>query len=319
MQDGPERPGGGPPAGDAAHGGRGPRPGAARRGVDFWPCAWTLVFSPFVLVGLSLAVTDLVQVAASGQPLSSSEGLVGLLMAATLLAMLGWGVARTPQPLLIFAGWASIAAVLQLAPIAVPLVAVRLTWRESAEAMRWCLFPLSVWAIAAGAASAAVLAHRARRCLAPGARVPSPPERVVTENTVISTLLALLADGALLWSAPRDTTAVAARGLAGLSASSAATPAGLIAAGALGAVAVLAYRSSIGAQIAAWGAMIVPSLVIVPFVSTFNGWVAAPGAPLATAVGVSAPVATGLGLMLSGTSMAVHFARGTTLRGATEA
>lgn len=286
------------------------RPPRARR-VDPWPLAWALVFSPFVLVGLSLAVTDLVQVAATGQPLSSSEGLVGLLAAGTLLALLGVGVARTPAPLVAFAGWASVVGVLQTVPADVPLVVVRTTWRGSAAAMGWCLFPACVWTIAVGGAAAAVLAHRARRGRARG--TPAP-DRVANANILISVLLAATADAALLWTAPRDTTAVAARGLAGLAADSAARPVGLVAAAALGAIAVLSYRSSMGAQIAAWAVMVVPSLVVVPLVSSFSGWVATPGASLATAVGLASPVITGLGLMLAGTSLAVHWARGTTLR-----
>jgi len=270
-------------------------------------------FAPIALAVLGLAVTDLQATAAVGQPLSSSEGMVGILVAALLLVLIGVNSEDSPAGMVVTTAAALVVGCLQMFGVT-PLPGRALSGVSGADlvsALSWGLYPLSVLAICAGSTLAMLMWRReARR--GPG----SPRRRPLShggERTAVATTSMLLAAGAatcLVVAAPTDTIEVAAHGLPGILAlhSPRVLPA-LAAAALLGCVALGSRWSVMGTQVPAWLLMVLPGFFGVPVWMTLTGRVITPGPSPATAIGLAAPVVTALGLLLVTTSLGVHWAR----------
>lgn len=270
-------------------------------------------FAPIALSILGLSVTDLQATAAVGQPLSSSEGIVGIMVSTLLLVLVGLNSEDSPSGMVVTSAAAVVVGLFQLVGV-VPLPGRTVSGVSGADlvaALSWGLYPLSVLSICLGATVAVFLGRRR-----PADPDPEEHDRALAHGrertAVASTSLALVggAVAALLLAAPRDTTEVAARGLPGILVGHAPRPLfALLAAVLLGLVALGSRWSVLGTQVPAWLLMILPGLFAVPVWSTLTGVVITPGASHVTAVGLTAPVVTALGSLLVATSLGVHWMR----------
>ncbi|WP_052450509.1 hypothetical protein [Actinomyces polynesiensis] len=296
----------------------GPHPApAAATGTDrahHLRCAlFALVFAPIALVVMGMAVTDLQAAAAVGQPLSSSEGMVGALVAALLLVLISVNSEDSPAGAVVTAAVSVLVGAMQMLG-AFHFLSFRASDVSGADmvvALSWGLYPVSVAAICAGSAAAVLLRRRSG-----DARRPTPRRLFKShtrERTAVASSSMLLTGAAvlcLLVAAPRDTTEVAARGLPGIL--DLYTPhvlPGLLAALLLGIVALGARWSVMGTQVPAWLLMVLPGFFGFPVWATLTGIVITPGPSRTTAFGLTAPVVSALGLVLVATSLGVHFSR----------
>ncbi len=286
---------------------------------------FAFLFAPIALGLLAEAVTDSMSVTAVGQPLSSSLGMIGLLVATLLLGLIAVNADESPAGMVVTTAWSLVIAILQLTGImALPVGPVPfVSGADMHAAMVWSLYPVTVFAICLGATLATFDVRR--RALA---AVNSPGPEVHLEGindvfasnpthgrdrllvTVGSVILTSVAVAALIWAAPSDTLPVAAHGLAGLSSHHhLAPPAALMAAVCLGIVAWGSRRSLFGAAFCGVFLMAVPAYLILPLRSTLTGRVATPGDSSLTSLSLAAPVITALGLSLSALALGAHWTR----------
>lgn len=270
-------------------------------------------FAPIALAVLGLAVTDLQATAAVGQPLSSSEGMVGILVAALLLVLIGVNSEDSPAGMVVTTAAALVVGGLQMFGLT-PLPGLALSGVSGADlvtALSWGLYPLSVLTICAGSTLAMLMGRRQAGRAADNSR--RRPLSHSGERTAVASTSMLLAAGAaacLVVAAPTDTIEVAAHGLPGILALHATrTLPALAAAALLGCVALGSRWSVMGTQVPAWLLMVLPGFFGVPVWMSLTGRVITPGPSPATAIGLAAPVVTALGLLLVTTSPGVHWAR----------
>ena len=304
-------------------------PGVATRAQHVRSGVFAGSFGPIALMIMGLAVTDLQAESAVGQPLSSSEGLVGLLIATLLLALIAINSEESSAGMVVTNVAALIVGGLQMAGIVRSPTGLlsMVTGSDASAAMKWSLYPLSVFVVCVGASVAVILTRRRARIMfeqwLTGEIHPQSAEELAEAFTpsrahywartlVMVGSLALVSVAVLLvlTSAPTDTLPVAARGLTGVVAD---TPFHIYellgAALCLGVVALLAKWSVLGPQLAAWWLMIIPFYFVVPVWTSLTGAVATPGESALTALSLSAPVVTALGLVLSATTLGAHWTR----------
>jgi hypothetical protein len=291
-----------------------PARGATHTRAQHLRCGiFAAIFAPIALSVLGLAVTDLQATAAVGQPLSSSEGMVGILVSGFLLVLIGVNTEDSPAGMIVTTAAALVVGALQMFGVT-PLPGRALSGVSSTDlvaALSWSVYPISVLAICAGSTLAMLMGRRRPRRTA-----SSPSRRLLShggERTAVATTSMLLAAGAatcLVLAAPNDTTEVAAHGLPGLLVlhTLRILPA-LAAAALLGCVALGSRWSVLGTQVPAWLLMVIPGFFGVPVWMTLTGHVITPGPSPATAIGLAAPVVTALGVLLVTTSLGVHWTR----------
>lgn len=334
----PTAPGGGPGGGAA------PAASPAElvdpsRGQRVRTGAFAVVFAPIALVLMGLAVTDLQVQTSVGQPLSSSEGLVGLLVATLLLALIAMNSEQSSAGMVVTTVSSLVVGALQLLGVSGgPLSRiVSASGTDVRAAMVWSLYPLAVFAICLGVTLANVGQRRRIKqavartragaptpTAAPGTSPGADPAselddafgrsprhlRARTMVTLASLVLVLAASLALVWAAPDDTLEVARLGLRGILVGTTLNPlAGIVAAACLGAVAWSNRWSSLGPVLASWALMIVPAYFVLPVWASLTGHVATPGESPLTALSLSAPVVTALGLVLTSMSLGVYWTR----------
>ena len=114
--------------------------------------AFALIFAPVALLLMGLAVTDLQVQTSLGQPLSSSEGLVGLLVATLLLALIAMNSEQSSAGMVVTTVVSAIVGALQMIGVGGgPLSRIVSAWGADVRAaMVWTLYPLCVFAICLG-------------------------------------------------------------------------------------------------------------------------------------------------------------------------
>lgn len=282
-------------------------------------------FTPVALGMLGLAVTDSQAVAAVGQPLSSSLGLIGLMISTVLLGLIAVNADESPAGMVVMTAWSLIIGIMQLlgiTPVPVGMVS-SVSGSDTRASMLWCLYPLAVFSICLGAtiatievrrrAVSAVKQHGDASGWEAVADVYAPGPLHERDRVIVTTssmILVVVAVAALIWAAPSDTLPVAAHGLAGLvPAHPSGWAAALVAAVSLGVVAWGTRRSLFGAEVAAILVMVLPAYLVLPLRSTLTGMVATPGRSILTSFSLAAPVVTALGLTLAAVALGPHWAR----------
>lgn len=144
--------------------------------------AFAVVFAPIALVLMGLAVTDLQVQTSVGQPLSSSEGLVGLLVATLLFALIAMNSEQSSVGMVVTTVASAVVGTLQLMGLSGgPLSRiVSASGADVRAAMLWSLYPLGVFAICLGVTLANVgqrsrikeAVNRARTGTPDGTRAP---------------------------------------------------------------------------------------------------------------------------------------------------
>lgn len=226
------------------------------RGQRLRTGAFALLFAPIALVLMGLAVTDLQVQSSVGQPLSSSEGLVGLLVATLLLTLIAMNSDQSSAGMVVTTVASLVVGTLQILGVSGgPLSRiVSASGADVRAAMVWSLYPLGVSAICLGVTLANVGQRRRVKDAVARARTGAPggtgtgavpgigaasgtpggpgigadtdledafgrsPRHLRARTMVIlaSLLLVLAASLALVWAAPDDTLEVASLGLRGI-------------------------------------------------------------------------------------------------------
>ncbi len=273
---------------------------------------FALVFAPAALVLLGSSMADVQAQTAIGQPLASVEGLIGMVLAAVLLALVSMNCDESPAGMIVaFAVSIAVGAAQNAGLLAIPILqASSIDGADMSAAVTWSLYPLAVAVVIGGAALALVLASRSTADSPAGA-----PLRAILEHRhawVASLALpaAFVAVLLLIRAAPNDTTGVATAGLSALHSPEAGDwLLALAAAGLLGLVALMSPFSLTGPQAASWVLMVLPGYMLLPLWSSITGAVVTPGPSRGTSVALAAPVVAALGLVLGTTTIGVYWAR----------
>ncbi len=280
--------------------------------------AFAVFFAPLALLLLGSSMVDIQLRTATGQPLASVEGMIGLAMGAALLALVSINCDMSSSGLFVATATSVPVGILQvLGLVRVPgLFATLMSKNDLAAAVQWNLYPLAVTLILLGAALAVHSTHRAAEgepasCPADPARTRARHQRI--RAIVATTVLPLVLTAMVLYFriAPRDVTRVAAEGLSGiLRGHELNLPAALVAAGLLFLVALSSKWSMTGSQVLAWAVLVFPAYLLLPVWATLTGHVVTPGTEgVETGMSLVAPVIATLGLVLATSTMGVHWAR----------
>lgn len=287
--------------------------------ADFSPALrsalFSLFFSPIALSVMGSSMANVQGKAALGLPLASVEGMVGMGLAALIMMTISLNCDRHPAGMFVAAAWSVVIGSLQCAGLMrVPfLVSSGLGAESMASAQLWCFYPLSVTAILCGAGLALLLTYRT-----PSARPEDEGERSASrhhlrERALVATAafpLVVAAGLLIMYSAPSDTTAVAAYGLPGVVATQKIDPSILLLSAVFFCIVALLSRwSMIGPQLAAWGLLVVPFYVLFPLWATLTGRVITPGESAYTQIGLSAPALAALGMLMATSTLGIRWVR----------
>lgn len=299
--------------------------------------------APLAILMLSTSLNSMLYWAAKGQPLSSTEGVVGVVFSSLLFLTIGITVTRTSVGIGVTAGWAAVLSVatgvLNMftgSPQPIGLVGevelatylFQLTGPSS-----WSGLPLLIFVISSCATLATWMARAQRRLeirpltssslymdpnllhgdadwfAAPGTLLSPARARVH-----LFVLIADLALGVAVWVftlalAPTDISAVAIYGSLALSFHSVAPlpMIGLLITFAL--LTLSAGWSTLGNLVTSLLLLVLPGLLLVPSITSLAGTVATPGDPLATSAALASPVIAACGLVSLSLTSGIHWVR----------
>ncbi|WP_051259272.1 hypothetical protein [Schaalia suimastitidis] len=283
----------------------------------FRSALFSLVFSPIALTLLGSAMADVLMRTATGQPLASVEGMIGMAMSAILIGLVSINCEDSVAGLVVATVISLPIAVLQfLGVLHIPGVFSMSTTADDLGASAvWNLHPVGIFAILLGSTLAVALKRSAvKRCVlrsdetSRAARLKH--QRIRALVAVATVPLTLAAAFALASAAPKDSGLVAIEGLSGLFDPATFNP-GLAAVAALclGLVAFASRWSLFGPQVCAWAFLIFPFYLVLPLWATLSGSVVTPGTKSATAIALSAPILASWGLVLAAATLGVHWVR----------
>lgn len=302
------------------------------------------VLAPIALVSIMASLGSILSWAARGQPLSSTEGVVGLTLGTLMLALIGASATRTSWGLAMVTAWSALllAALtgLHLLGLSVHSLAV-LAPSDSARILLlqlvgpaiWSGMPTLIFTISLCGTVAASLARAQRRLelhpewprppridpgflngdadwfAAPGAPMSRTRTRAHLMVLAVDLLLGVAAWFCLLSMAPTDVSGVAVYGPLALSFQTVRSlpMLGLVVIFAL--LTLSTAWSTLGNLCTSCLVMILPGLLLIPSLSSLAGTVAAPGAPLATAAALAAPVMACYGLVSLSLTVGIHWVR----------
>lgn len=255
------------------------------------------LLSPVALSLLYNSVGLLQAVGATGTPLGSPGGQLGLLVSAILIALIShssrWSTIG-PAALTFWAG-------------AFALVLIYETWSspyrnpsEIEALLQWSQLPTIVFFICCAATLATRFVRRRREHGSPCGSQSKYEGLMITVSAFLLSFAILV----LLYAiAPRSAAPLIIR-LPEFMVPPGANTALLVVAIALISFLItwLATRSVFGVQLAAWIVLLIPGIVLVPLVTTLSGAIATPGNPDSIALAMSMPVAGVVGLVIAVTT-----------------
>ena len=305
--------------------------GVPSRAEQLRSAVFAAVFAPIALLALGFSATALFNESIYGMPLASAEGVVGMLIAGILLCLIALNCEDSATGMYVTAGWAAVIAVLQYTGT-VPFGNRFPDYATDTQySLGWAAYPIAIVAIALGTALACdatrkrVSAHfKETMGKNPSVDVEDESEssglllgreempdrtRAHTTGAVASSLACSAAALAIIDVAPTHSRLVALEGLSGLGGQIAPAPFGVLAAVILGVVAWGSTYSVLGTQIASWVVMITPFYLVIPLWATLTGHVSSPDATWETALAISSPIITSLGVVLFSLTTASHWTR----------
>ncbi|QWW19716.1 hypothetical protein I6B53_00810 [Schaalia sp. 19OD2882] len=288
-----------------------------RRSPEFRSGLFALTFSPVALVLMGSSMDDIAARTATGLPLASVEGMIGMALGAVLLTLIAVNCDLSSSGLFVAAACSVPIGLLQWRGLlSIPgLFTIPVSREDLATPAVWSLHPLITTTILTGSAFAVWLTHRAgrsgklRRSLSSKER-PSMHQwiRALVATCVVP--MTVLVFFVLIHMAPADATRVAAQGMSGLLVGHQTDVAfAIFCAVTLGLVALTARWSLFGPQLAGWALMTLPAYLFLPVWATLSGRVVAPGDTTTTQVSLAAPIIALLGMVLGSSTLGVHWAR----------
>lgn len=281
---------------------------------------FSAVFSPVALIIMGFAVADTQAATAQGQPLSSSEGTVGIVITTLLLALVAANSDESSAGLAVTTVSAVIVGAGQLTgALRAPLwMGIAMSEADSLTSMRWSLYPICVVFICLGATVATIATrrwtvHATLRELEQASAESSQggSSRVRPFNgqfhnarnrtwvAVFSCVALILGCIMMMVAAPEESLRVASQGLEGLMAENTFRPVpALICALCFGLVAWISQWSTSGPIVASSVLVVIPFSFLIPLWSSLTGAVVTPHSPATTQISLAAPVLSALGLLL---------------------
>lgn len=295
-----------------------------RRSTEFRSGIFALIFSPIALILLGSSMVDMTMRTATGLPLASVEGMIGLALGGVLLSLIAINCDRSSSSLFVATICSLPIGALQMSGLLqVPgLFALPLARDDLSAVHTWSLHPVATSAILLGASIAVWLVHRAGRT--GKLRRPSPKKHRSSEQEkeshghqwvraliiTASTPLTFLAFALQVRAAPANATRVAANGLAGIIEGVELEPVlTLVSAVALGLVALASRWSLLGPQLSAWLVLVLPAYLFIPVWTTLSGNVVTPGTQVLTQVSLATPAIATMGIVLGTASLGTNWAR----------
>ncbi|QPK81375.1 hypothetical protein G7Y41_00340 [Schaalia sp. ZJ405] len=273
---------------------------------------FALVFAPIALILMGSSMADIQTQTAMGQPLASVEGMIGVALSSSLLALVSINCDISAAGMAVTCLMSIPIGLLQLSGfLSVPvLMASRMGPADMNAAMLWNFYPVCVTLITAGATASLTLVRPSPSLDQTQRLVPSSHRHAWAASISLPACASVLL--ILIDMAPADSSQVGASGLAGILFGYTLRPfAGLIVGLLLAITAFVTHWSLTGPQFAGWAVLILPSYLLEPLWASLTGRVVTPGASTLTQIALAAPVAASLGLVLTTTTIGVYWARKT--------
>jgi hypothetical protein len=254
--------------------------------------ALSFIVSPLALALLFTATSLLQEVSATGTPLGSPGGQLGMLVSAILIALIAHSARWSTIGILMLTGWSAIFAGVVVFHTLYPP-----NYMNSVEALlMWSQLPILTFTILLAATLATMLVRTRKE----RDRMPGPPSSFEMTTYATIALLFGLATIFLVYAiAPETAEAIILR-----YPSMSQRPTLqhwiiiLVIAAVLFSLTWLATRALFAVQLIGWLLLLIPGLFLVPLLSTLTGAVATPQNHILLGVGYSMPVIGVIGLLI---------------------
>ncbi|MDO5722010.1 MAG: hypothetical protein Q4P06_05665 [Actinomycetaceae bacterium] len=268
------------------------------------------VLSPITLWLLFVSVISQQSVAATGLPLGSPGGQLGMLLATVGLLIISQTARWSSTGFFTLAGWSgAFYLFLTVRFTAIPLPPLA----EGDELLFWCRLPLLVFVIALGAGIATRRVRRLASQEPPVAPTPSADQdphssQISTEKrawplTILCVLIASVIAALILSIAPRTSEPlILHRPDLYLNTSTESTLVVLLAAAALFVLTWLAGFSVVSVQVGAWAVLLLPGLVVIPLIVTSAELMPTPENEPLVALSFALPVVGAVGAVVAATT-----------------
>lgn len=269
---------------------------------------FSLFFAPLAITLMCSSVVSVLAATAVGQPLSSSMGIIGTLIAGGMIGLISFNSMYSNSGIVALCVWSMILLVLDYTSWSPTAWTINLTQNDIAMALSWSQFRLSMTMIFV---ATAVVLPWIRRAAEPLKDKPAPLKssvarsthqfRVRTTITILSALFILSSSLLFMSAAPRDSLNVAWQGITGMALGHPEHEDLALMAGALLAAVILMCRWSASAPITVIAlSMIIPNYILLPMWASLTGQVVTPGMSLNTAIQMSSPIMMALGTCMLG-------------------
>lgn len=269
---------------------------------------FSLFFAPLAITLMCSSVVSVLAATAVGQPLSSSMGIIGTLIAGCMIGLISFNSMYSNSGIVALSVWSIILLILDYTSWSPTAWTINLTHDDIAMALSWSQFRVAMTLIFI---ATAVVLPWIRRAAKPVKDRPAPLTSSLARSThqfrvrttvAILSLLFIISAGLLFMSAaPRDSLNVAWQGITGMALGHPEHGDLALLAGALLAGVMLMCRWSASAPITVIVvSMIIPNYIVLPMWASLTGLVVTPGISVNTAIQMSSPIMMALGTCMVG-------------------
>lgn len=269
---------------------------------------FAVLFSPLAVTLMNASFVSVLGATAVGQPLSSSVGIIGTIIAGIIIAMIAVNSEYSQLGIAALSLWAFIIGIADTTAVSPTAWLIGLDAEELRHAMSWSLFPVGMTAIFS---SITLAMWWIRRDAVASPNMPArimaslvQSERHIRERSVASIVsMTCIALAGVLYvvAAPRDSLYVASLGLAGMSLTHIPHEIScILAACLLGFVGLMTRWSTIGPMFGVIVMLIFPTYIFLPMWASLTGEVVTPGTSVLTAIQMTSPVLMAFGTCFIG-------------------
>lgn len=269
---------------------------------------FALVFAPIAITLMSASFVSVLAATSVGQPLSSSMGMLGTMVAGGIIGVISYNSATSPAGSAALFVSTLIIGALDHTDYSPTASVIHLTHEDINTALGWSQFRFAMAVIFLGTTFTMFWIHwaakprpeQAARILASLSRTQQHLR--ARSSAATFAVIMVVAVGALyVYAAPQDSLNVAWEGIAGMRLGHPQrTEATIIAGVALAGVAMLCRWTVTGPLVGILTVMIIPTYIVLPLWASLTGLVVTPGASLITAIQMTSPVMMALGTCLLG-------------------
>lgn len=257
---------------------------------------------------MNASVVSVLASTAVGQPLSSSMGIIGTLIAGGIIAMISYNAVSSPIGLYLLVGWTLLIVTLDHTRFSPTAAVINLQIDEINTALSWSLFRFAMVAIFFAAAltmhwlrwAGQPTAHSEARLASSLIRSESHL-RMRSAMATSAIIMTGMAGFLYMYSAPRNSVNVAWMGIMGMQEGHTSHLwASLLAGVALSSIVLMCRWTTLGPLAGIIGIMMIPTYIVLPMWASLTGLVVTPGASIGTSIQMASPVMMALGTCLLG-------------------